>query len=113
MGWERRGKELYYYVSERRDGRVRKVYVGKGPIAALAATNVAKRRELRIAEKAQVTDAATSVAAADQATELLSQECESLLAAMMVLAGFHRENCRAWRKRRECKSTSTRTASQR
>ncbi len=113
MGWERRGKEMYYYISERRDGRVRKVYVGKGRIAAMAAANVAKRRELRIAEKAQVMEAATSVAAADQATELLSRECESLLAAMMVLAGFHQENGRTWRKRREPKSTTTRTASHR
>jgi hypothetical protein len=33
VAWERRGSNLYYYQSERVDGRVRKKYVGTGEVA--------------------------------------------------------------------------------
>ena len=42
MGNERRGKHRYYYRSTRVDGRVVKVYVGKGRAA---------KREMRLAEQ--------------------------------------------------------------
>src|SRR4051812_2772447 len=50
MGWERRGGRSYYYTAERVGGRVVKLYVGTGHVAALAARLDAATRQQRASE---------------------------------------------------------------
>lgn len=46
MGWERRQRGgRYYYRSVRRDGRPRKVYLGKGKAAAMFAQLDAEQQQ--------------------------------------------------------------------
>jgi hypothetical protein len=56
MAWERRGSNLYYYQSERIDGRVRKNYVGAGEVAQVIAHADETMRRSRAAhsERARV-----------------------------------------------------------
>jgi hypothetical protein len=49
MAWERRGSNLYYYQSQRVDGRVRKKYVGTGEVAQAIAHADETIRQIRAA----------------------------------------------------------------
>ena len=44
MAWEYRNGKRYYYLSQRENGRVRKLYFGSGPEAELAAATVEANR---------------------------------------------------------------------
>ncbi len=101
MAWERRGDGLYYYRSEREDGRVRKRYVGRGEVAQLVAhadeTRRAVRERRRRDERAQLERArGISEAGAD-----LDAAAEVLARAEMVAAGYH-DHRGEWRRRRGC-----------
>src|SRR4051794_6742884 len=51
--WDRRGNRWYYYRGQRQGGRVRRVYVGRGPAAEQAAAQDAARKAQRRATRAQ------------------------------------------------------------
>ena len=89
MAWERRGSNLYYYQSERIDGRVRKKYVGTGHVAqALAhADETIARVELE--------EARTLATAGEE----LWEAADILAAAELVASGYHRHKGQ-WRRRR-------------
>jgi hypothetical protein len=99
MAWERRGSNLYYYQSERVDGRVRKKYVGTGDVAeaiAHADWTIRRTRDVRRErERAQLEEARGLAAAGDE----LHQAAEMLARAEMVAAGYHRHKGQ-WRMRR-------------
>jgi hypothetical protein len=99
MAWERRGSNLYYYQSERIDGRVRKKYVGAGEVAqAIAHADETIRRsraERRECGRAQLEEAMSLAAAGDE----LHEAAEILARAQMVAAGYHRHKGE-WRMRR-------------
>ena len=100
MAWERRGGNLYYYQSERVDGRVRKKYVGTGEIAELVAhadeTIRRTRAERRERVRAELEEARGLASAADE----LNEAAEILVRAEMVAAGYHRHKGE-WRRRRD------------
>jgi hypothetical protein len=100
VAWERRGGNLYYYQSERVDGRVRKKYVGTGEIAELVAhadeTIRRTRAERRERVRAELEEARGLASAADE----LNEAAEILVRAEMVAAGYHRHKGE-WRRRRD------------
>ena len=101
MAWERRGDRLYYYQSERVDGRVRKRYVGRGEVAELVAhadeTRRAVRERRRQDERAELERAREL----SEAGAELDAVAEILARAEMVAAGYH-DHRGEWRRRREC-----------
>jgi hypothetical protein len=99
VAWERRGSNLYYYQSERVDGRVQKKYVGTGEVAeAIAhADETIRRRRAARSERARIElEEAKSLASAG---EELWEAADILAAAQLVAAGYHRHKGE-WRMRR-------------
>ena len=99
MAWERRGSNLYYYQSDRVDGRVRKKYVGTGEVAqAIAhADETIRRSRAARSERARVKlEEARTLALAG---EELWEAAEILAVAQLVAAGYHRHKGE-WRMRR-------------
>jgi len=99
MAWERRGSNLYYYQSERLDGRVRKKYVGAGEVAkAIAhADETIRRSRAAQSERARVElEEARTLASAG---EELCEAADILAVAELVAARYHRHKGE-WRMRR-------------
>jgi hypothetical protein len=99
MAWERRGSNLYYYQSQRIDGRVRKKYVGAGEVAQAIAHADEMIRQSRAAhsERARVElEEARTLASAG---EKLCEAADILAVAQLVAAGYHRHKGE-WRRRR-------------
>ena len=99
MAWEWRGGNLYYYQSEREDGRVRKRYIGAGEVAEMIAhadetirRSRAERRERARTELEEARSLALAGAELHQAAEILAR-------AEMVAAGYHRHKGE-WRMKR-------------
>jgi hypothetical protein len=99
VAWERRGGKLYYYQSEREDGRVRKRYIGAGEVAKMIAhadetirRSRAERRERARTELEEARSPALAGAELHQAAEILAR-------AEMVAAGYHRHKGE-WRMKR-------------
>ena len=101
MAWERRGDGLYYYQSERENGRVRKRYVGRGEVAELVAhadeTRRAVRERRRREERAEL-ERARQISEAGAGLDAVA---EVLAWAEMVAAGYH-DHKGECRRRREC-----------
>jgi hypothetical protein len=99
MAWERRGSNLYYYQSQRVNGRVRKKYVGAGELAQTIAHADETIRQSRAAqsERARVElEEARTIASAG---EELCEAADILAVAQLVAAGYHRHKGQ-WRRRR-------------
>ena len=101
MAWERRGDGLYYYQSERENGRGRKRYVGRGEVAELVdhadEMRRAVRERTRRAERAELERAREL----SEAGAELDAAAEVLARAGMVAAGWHKHKGE-WRRRRGC-----------
>jgi hypothetical protein len=100
MAWERRGSNLYYYQSKRIDGRVRKKYVGTGPLAEAVAhaDETIRRSGAAQSERARVEleDARTLASAGEE----LCEAADILAVAELVASGYHRHKGGEWRMRR-------------
>src|SRR5215204_7613901 len=99
MAWERRGSNLYYYQSERLDGRVRKKYVGAGEVAQAIAHADETIRRSRAAQsergRVELEEARTLASAGEE----LWEAADILAVAELVAAGYHRHKGQ-WRRRR-------------
>ena len=101
MGWERRStRSSYYYLSHRVAGRVRKTYVGKGPIAELAIDRILERQAARRAERESVRAERERLAQLERTMAVLDEGCRSLLAVVLTGAGYHQHARGVWRRRR-------------
>ena len=100
MAWERRGSNLYYYQSQRIDGRVRKKYVGTGDVAEGVAHDDETLRRGRAARservRVELEEARTLVSAGEE----LCEAADILAVAELVAAGYHRHKGQWRRKRR-------------
>jgi hypothetical protein len=100
MSWDSKGPHgAYFYLSVREDGRVRKVYVGRGERAEELARQIQERRreqragrEAREREEAQVADA-------EHALRELRDMASLLVQAVLVGEGLHKRRGQ-WRRRR-------------
>jgi hypothetical protein len=101
MGWERRAqcRDSYYYVARKVGGRVVKTYIGRGPLAEVAAAQDAAVKAERRASIAAVRNMATLMAPADSALRALAHICELLAAANLAAAGYRRVHYE-WRRPR-------------
>ena len=103
MSWERRGDGLYYYQSERENGRVRKRYVGRGEVAELIAhaDETLRRERARRLERERERERGDLEGArhlAGMADEVL-EAADVLARAELVAAGYRRHKGE-WRLRR-------------
>ena len=101
MAWEARGARKYYYQSRRtRDGRVRKLYRGCGALAELTASLDAAAQ----AERKLTVEAWKQQKWQEKAVEAglkdFGHECEILVQAALIAAGYH-EHRGQWRRRRD------------
>jgi|SRR5580704_4089178 hypothetical protein len=105
MAWEVRGDRRYYYRSVREGGKVRRVYVGRGPVAEAAAEFDALARSVRDdardRSKAAGGDWQRRLAAALEPLRRLDALVGALAALTLVDAGYHRPHRGAWRRRTE------------
>jgi hypothetical protein len=99
MAWERRGSNLYYYQSERIDGRVRKKYVGAGEVAQAIAHTDEMIRQSRVVQskraRVELEEARTLASAGQE----LWEAADILAVAELVASGYHRHKGE-WRMRR-------------
>ena len=101
MAWELRGNRSYYYRSVRRGRRVVKEYCGTGRVAELCAQLDALARERRADERQDRTVERDRLGALEAQTVELIQLTDALVAATLTVAGYHRHDRGAWRRRRE------------
>jgi hypothetical protein len=101
MGWEMRGTNGPYYTRSRRvSGRVVREYIGRGPVADLAASLDTERRAERSARAEQWAAEQARVEADDEAVIGLCNLAQALLGEALVAAGYHRHDRGQWRRRR-------------
>ena len=100
MGWQLRGNERYYTRSRRVGGKVTRIYVGKGPVAELAAALDATRK----AERKTCADSRQALLAEIAELEALTSD---IVASVMILAestllaaGYYRHDRGPWIRRR-------------
>ena len=100
MVWSTRGTRKYYYRKELVNGRWRKVYVGTGASAEIAAQSDAEHRKLRATSRRQQREDREHFFAAEAVLIELSGLTDKMTKAALILAGFHQHERGAWRKRR-------------
>jgi hypothetical protein len=100
VSWDRKQRGgKYYYRSRRIDGKSMKEYVGRGPVAQLAARLDERERQDRRAEREALLVEQVRLAAADLAFMDARDLVELLVRATLVLGGFHTHHSQ-WRRRR-------------
>ena len=100
MAWEARNGVRYYYAASCREGRVCKHYLGRGPAAELAAAAFDDAAAVRVEAAARLDAEGGRLRAPEWALEALDEACDTLAAAALTAAGYHRANYSAWRRRR-------------
>jgi hypothetical protein len=102
MGWERRarGGQCYLYRSLRAGGKVIHHYLGRGEQAARAARELETAKVIRLAERKAILDEEERTGDAHRLMLELNHRCETLLEAILLGEGLHRQNYGAWRRRR-------------
>lgn len=102
MAWEDRNGNRYYYRKRREGGRVVSEYVGSGSLAELlAARDDIEQEERQEAQEAWKQEKAR-MDAIDNDLDDLGDYLKDLLAASLILAGYHQHKSE-WRKRRHGK----------
>jgi hypothetical protein len=101
MSWDRKqsgAEKRYYYRTIRTGEKTTKVYVGKGPLAEMAARldEMARARQRAAKEAWQVEQ--LQIADADAALDEFRAAVDLLSRAMLLVAGFHQHH-RQWRRR--------------
>jgi hypothetical protein len=99
MTLEKRNGSLYYYRSERVDGRVRKVYLGSGRLAELRAEVDRAERRRREADRERERAELERLEALAAPVRELDERTEVLARAYLVAVGYRRTKGE-WRLRR-------------
>lgn len=105
MGWDHKArgrKSGYYYLSVRTPDGVKKVYVGRGEAAHIAAALIEQRRRERQAAREATRAEVARTADADRLADELYDWAKLLAAAWLTAAGcrYHRGTWRTGRDRR-------------
>jgi hypothetical protein len=97
MGWD---KGRYYTRSTKINGRVRREYIGTGPLAELVAELDAIGRESKEAEREAFRAEREELDALDAPFAELDDLAELVAHAALAAAGFRRHHRGEWRRRR-------------
>ena len=108
MSWDRKGRSRsrFFYLSVRVGGRVKKVYVGKGPKARAAAQILKERKEAWMAARIARQRIMEQTIEADRLLGDFIREVNVLTAATMLVAGWHNHKGQ-WRRRRDDRNCHT------
>jgi hypothetical protein len=101
MAWKSRGNTAYWYQSQRKDGRVRSEYLGRGPLAELVATLREAERCLREAESLRDRELADRILRDDWSAAAWFGLVSRIVGWLLEGAGYHRVGRGPWRKRRK------------
>ena len=106
MSWERRRNgRLYYYRARSVGGKIIKEYLGRGPKAEQAAREDAEKRAQREAHQQHQQQRRREYEAMQLALAALGTECQNLVRASLLNAGYHQHDRGEWRKRRANRHT--------
>jgi hypothetical protein len=110
MAWEGRPDctNRYYTRSRKMGGRVVREYIGRGPLADLAAAQDAAERQARSTARERLRVIAARDAPAFLALAKLDRLLDGLAAAHLLEAGYHRHHRGEWRRRRHGAETTGR-----
>jgi hypothetical protein len=100
MSWETRGNRRVYYRARCIRGKIVKEYFGHGAEAHAAAEEDARKRAERAAHLEARRERRREYEAAQVILATLSADCDNLVKASLVQAGFHQHKRGEWRKRR-------------
>ena len=106
MSWETRGNRRVYYRARSIGGKVVKEYCGHGAEAHAAAEEDAQQRAEREARLEARDKRRRQYEAAQMTLAVLSTDCDNLVKASMVKAGFYQHRRGEWRKRRANRHTA-------
>jgi hypothetical protein len=99
MSWDaKRGGRRYYYRSRKVAGRCVKSYLGRGPVAELAARLDGQERDARDARRLALARERARLAEADLPLRRARDLIGLLVAAALLLSGWH-EHRGEWRRR--------------
>jgi len=98
MALEKRGCRLLYYRSVRRNGVPRRIYVGSGDVARIAAEIDASQRAGRRAQLASGHTERAHLLTAQVLAAKLHAACVLLMTTTLLAAGFHRAERHSWRR---------------
>jgi hypothetical protein len=99
MAWEYRGGGRYYYTSQRRGGKVAKVYHGKDVFGEMAAAVLAEARLRRGREAEALAAERARLEPVERATKTLDDACRLMVEAALIADGYHNHEGH-WRRRR-------------
>ena len=100
MSWETRGNRRVYYRANSIDGKVVKEYFGHGAEAHAAAEEDDQKRAEREARLEARRERRRQYEEVQMTLATLFSDCDNLVKASMVQAGFHQHKRGACRKRR-------------
>ena len=90
----------YYYRNKRQNGKVVREYIASGHLAELAADQDARKRADQKAKRAAIAKVQSMFAAARTPLLDLTVEADLLIQAMLLDAGYHRQNRGPRRRKR-------------
>ena len=91
MGWQGRDSRRYFYLARRRNGRQENVYIGKGPVAELAAAKLEEDKSRRIQVRNEIRTARDELRALDSLIATVDQGVARLLEATLLGQGYYRD----------------------
>jgi hypothetical protein len=103
MGWQRRDSRRYFYLARRRNGRQENVYLGKGPIAELAAAKVEERKSRRAEARKELRTIQDDLRPLDRLIATVDRGAARLLEATLLGQGYYRDD-RRWRGARRVRA---------
>lgn len=99
MTLEYRNGRPFYYRNKRQNGKVVRHYVGSGQMALLAAEQDAHRRQQQRARRSAEEEQRMAYIEARAPLLDIAAQVETLIRAMLIDAGYHRQNRGPWRRR--------------
>ena len=89
----------YYYRNKRVDGKVVREYIASGHLAEIAAGQDARQREQRLARREAEVNRRRAYDSARVPLLDLAAQTETLTHALLIIAGYHRQNRGPWRRK--------------
>jgi hypothetical protein len=99
MGWEKRGKKMYYYGKQRENRRVISKYFGTGYFAELTANDEKTKKQLQIDISSENKSQRAYMLEQDHQINHINDQISLLIQGLLIIAGYHAPKGQ-WRKKR-------------